>query len=245
FPEPVDNALLTLERDRVEASAVIGQRADWIRSERIAPTQWKLLLPVREEMSPNMTLSVAYVKNGDYVFQNQGVLVEQPRIALAFRTAKAVYAPGETVEVDVTTTLAGKPVPSEVTVGVVDEMIYVLQPEIAPSIDDFFYHPRRNNVRTSASLSFIGYDLATSKLGALPSGRQVNQRAIKVLERPRRDNVDTAAWQPQLVTDASGHARFSFTMPDSLTRWRITGRAIEAQGAVGQQVAWVRSDKPF
>ncbi len=245
FPDKIDQALLTLERDRVEASAVLGRNADWIRSERVAPNQWKLSLAVREEMSPNMTLSVAYVKNGDYVFENQGLLVEQPRIALEFKADKAVYAPGDTVNVDLTATLAGKPVQAEVAVGVVDEMIYVLQPEIAPSIEEFFYHPRRNNVRTSASLSFIGYDLATSKLGQLPSSRQVNQRAVKVLERPRRDNVDTAAWLPRLSTDAGGHVRFSFTMPDSLTRWRITARALDAGGNVGQQLAWVRSDKPF
>ena len=245
FPEPVDHALLTLERDRVEATALMGQSADWIRSERLAPTQWKFTLPVRDAMSPNMTLSVAYVKNGDYVFQNQGIMVEQPRIALAFVSDKAVYEPGDTVTIDVSTTLAGKPVAADVAVGVVDEMIYVLQPEIAPSIGDFFYHPRRNNVRTSASLSFIGYDLATSKLGTLPGARQVNDRAVKVLERPRRDNVDTAAWEPHLATDASGHVSFSFTMPDSLTRWRITGRAMDAAGTVGQQVDWVRSDKAF
>ncbi len=245
FPEPIDNALLTLERERVEASALLGQSADWVRSERLSPTQWKLSIPVRETMSPNMTVSVAYIKRGDYVFQNQGLMVEQPRIALSFKADKAVYAPGETVTVDVNTTLAGKPVAADVTVGVVDEMIYVLQPEIAPTIDDFFYHPRRDNVRTSASLSFIGYDLATNKLGTLPSSRQVNERAIKVLERPRRDNIDTAAWMPRLATDASGRARFTFKMPESLTRWRITGRAIEAGGAVGQRVDWVRSDKNF
>jgi uncharacterized protein YfaS (alpha-2-macroglobulin family) len=245
FPEPVDNALLTLERDRVESSALLGQRAEWVRSERLGPTQWKATLQVREDMSPNMTLSVAYVKNGDQVFQNQGVLVEQARVALDFKTEKAVYAPGETVHVDVSASLAGRPVAADVSVGVVDEMIYVLQPEIAPGIDEFFFHPRRNNVRTSASLSFIGYDLATRKLGELPSKRHVNERAVKVLERPRRDNVDTAAWVPRLSTDAQGHARFSFKMPDSLTRWRITGRAMEGNGAVGQQVAWVRSDKPF
>ncbi len=245
FPEPIDNALLSLERDRVEATALLGQRAPWVQSERVSPTQWKLLLPVREHMSPNMTLSVAYVKSGDYVFQNQGVMVEQPRIALTLKTDKAVYLPGDTVTVDVTTTLSGKAVGAEVTVGVVDEMIYVLQPEIAPTIDEFFFHPRRNNVRTSASLSFIGYDLATSKLGEVPSSGQVNQRAIKVLERPRRDNIDTAAWVPRLVTSPEGRARFSFTMPDSLTRWRITARAMDAGGNVGQQLGWVRSDKPF
>lgn len=245
FSEPVDHALLTLERDRVEGTAQLGTTAAWVRSERISPTQWKLHVPVRESMSPNVTLSIAYVRNGDYVFQNQGLLVEQPRIELGFHTAKAVYAPGERVDVDVTSMLAGKPVSADVNVGVVDEMIYVLQPEIAPRIEDFFFHPRRDNVRTSASLSFIGYDLATSKLGEAPRRGQVNERAVKVLERPRRDNVDTAAWLPRLTTDSSGHARFSFTMPDSLTRWRVTGRAIDAGGDVGQQVAWVRSDKPF
>ena len=245
FPETVENALVTLERDQVEETALLGAGASWLRSERIAPAQWKFTLPITEAMSPNMTLSVAYVKNGDYVFQNQGVLVEQAQVALAFKTDKPVYAPGETVTVDVTTALGGKPVPAEVAVGVVDEMIYVLQPEIAPGIGEFFYHPRRDNVRTSASLAFIGYDLATSKLGTLPSPRQINERAVKVLERPRRDNIDTAAWQPRLTTDAQGRARFTFTMPDSLTRWRITGRAIEAGGAVGQQTAWLRSDKAF
>lgn len=245
FPEAVDHALVTLERDRVEAVATLGQPAEWVKSQRLSPTTWKLQLPVREAMSPNMTLSVAYVKNGDYVFQNQGLRVEQPRIVLDFRMPKAQYEPGEVVEVDVSTTLAGKPVAADLSVSVVDEMIYVLQPEIAPAIDEFFFHPRRNNVRTSASLAFIGYDLATNRLGELPAGNRVNSRAIKVLERPRRDNVDTALWLPLLTTDAQGRAHFRFTMPDSLTRWRITGRAMEPRGNVGQQQAWVRSDKAF
>lgn len=249
FPQPTADALLTLERDRVEQAMPFGAPAGGIAIERLNPTQWRVRVPVTEAMSPNVTLSVAAVKDGDYVFQNQGLLVEQPRIEVALRTAKPVYAPGETVELEVSTTLAGAPVPAEVAVGVVDEMIYVLQPEIAPTIDEFFFHPRRNNVRTSASLAFIGYDLATRKLGELPSPRQVNERAIKVQERPRRDDVDTAAWQPRLVTDATGRARMRFTMPDALTRWRITGRAIApegpAAGLVGQQVAWVRSDQPF
>ena len=245
FPEVVEHALVTLERDRVEATAMLGQPAEWVKSQRLSPTTWKLQLPVREAMSPNMTLSVAYVKNGDYVFQNQGLRVEQPRIALDFRTPKAQYEPGEVVEVDVRTLLAGKPVAADLSVSVVDEMIYVLQPEIAPAIDEFFFHPRRNNVRTSASLAFIGYDLATGRLGELPAANRVNSRAIKVLERPRRDNVDTALWLPRLATDAQGRAHFRFTMPDSLTRWRITGRAMEARGNVGQQQAWVRSDKSF
>jgi uncharacterized protein YfaS (alpha-2-macroglobulin family) len=126
----------------------------------------------------------------------------------------------------------------------VDEMIYVLQAEIAPSIDDFFYHLRRNNVRTAASQSFISYDLAVSRSKGAPEPHSVSERRVKVLERPRRDEVDTAFWKPSLQTDAGGRARFTFVMPDALTRWRITGRALGGEGLVGQRTAYVRSDKP-
>lgn len=245
FPEPVDSALLTLERDRVEQSALLQDGGKWVDVRRIALTQWRARIPVSEDFAPNMTLSVAYVKNGEWAFQNRGILVEQPRIQVTFTTDKEIYRPGETVKVRVETRVDGRPVPAEVSVGVVDEMIYVLQPEITPNIFDFFYHPRRNNVRTHSSLQFIGYDLASYRQGAPPARGGSRERGIKVLERPRRDNVDTAYWNGRISTDSNGRASFTFVMPDSLTRWRITGRAMSAQGLVGQRSAYLRSEKPF
>jgi alpha-2-macroglobulin len=245
FPVEVANALLTLERDKVEQSALLGRSSNWVRLEKVTPTQWRARLTVKEEHAPNITFSVTYVKDGDYVFQNQGIKVAQPKVQLEFRMDKTTYAPGETVNVEVLASAKGKPVAAAtVAVGVVDEMIYVLQPEIAPDISEFFYHPRRNNVRTSASLSFIGFDQSRPRTGKGPSRQQVHERALKVLERPRREEVDTAYWNPRLTTDGEGRARFSFVMPDSLTRWRITGRAIEAGGLVGQKLAYLRSEKP-
>jgi alpha-2-macroglobulin len=241
FPEPVEEALLTLERDRVEQAALMGNARGWVRATKLAPTQWRARVPVRAEYAPNITLSVVYVKNGDYVFQNQGLQVAQPRVEVALRTLKEAFAPGETVQVEVATTVKGKGAPATVVVSVVDEMIYALQPEIAPDIHDFFYHPRRNNVRTASSLSFIGYDLAATRAKGAPARSSVSERRVKVLERPRREDVDTAFWQPALRTDASGRARFSFVMPDSLTRWRVTGRAFTADGTVGQRTAHLRS----
>ncbi len=55
-----------------------------------------------------------------------------------------------------------------------------------------------------------------------------------MLERPRREEVDTAAWMPSLTTDKQGKAYFTFLMPDSLTRWRITARGMNGDGLVGQ-----------
>ncbi|MDR2208088.1 MAG: alpha-2-macroglobulin family protein [Azoarcus sp.] len=265
FSDPVDEALLTLERDRVEASALLsaaqGKNADWISAERLAPNQWRARVPVTENLAPNMTFSVAYVKAGEYVFQNAGLVVEVPRLALDIKPAKTVVKPGETVEVDIDVSLAGKPVQAALTVSVVDEMIYALQPEIAPDMVEFFQHIRRNNVRTSASLNFITYDEAADYANDAarqpPARHQYNERAIKVLERARRDDTDTAAWVPTLLTDENGRARFTFKMPDALSRWRITVRAVALdkkpprgksprQDAVyGQRAAWMQSDKPL
>uniref|UniRef100_E1TFI2 Alpha-2-macroglobulin domain protein n=1 Tax=Burkholderia sp. (strain CCGE1003) TaxID=640512 RepID=E1TFI2_BURSG len=246
FPLPVDDALLTLERDNVERRALLSAGGDWLQLQRVTPSQWKARIKVGEDFAPNMTFSVLYVHAGEYAFQNAGIVVAQPQIELNVKSDKPVYGPGDTVTLSLYSTLNGKPEAANLTVSVVDEMVYVLQPEIAPNIVDFFYHPRRNNVRTSSSLSFIAYDLARSPLKGAPGGPQranYNERGVKVLERPRRDDQDTAAWEGNLKTDANGHATMTFRMPDSLARWRITVRAAAPDGMVGQRTAYVRSDK--
>lgn len=245
FPEPVSDALLSLERDKVEATALLSKGGDWLKMEKLSDTQYRARVPVKDSFTPNLTFSVLYTKGGQYSFQNAGIKVITPQIDVAIATDKDTYQPGDTVTVDLTTQFAGKPVPAHLTVSVVDEMVYALQPEVAPTIDQFFYHPRRNNVRTSASLSFISYDVALPGSPGAPGKANRSERGVKVLERPRREDVDTAAWQPELLTDASGKTRFSFKMPDSLTRWRITARAIADDGAVGQKKQFVRSEKPL
>lgn len=243
FPEPVSDALLSLERDKVEATALLSKGGDWLKMEKLSDTQYRARIPVKDSFAPNLTFSVLYTKGGQYSFQNAGIKVIAPQIDVAIATDKDTYQPGDTVTVDLTTQFAGKPVPAHLTVSVVDEMVYALQPEVAPTIDQFFYHPRRNNVRTSASLSFISYDVALPGTPGAPGKANRSERAVKVLERPRREDVDTAAWQPELLTDANGKTRFSFKMPDSLTRWRITARAIADDGQVGQKKQFVRSEK--
>lgn len=245
FPEPVSDALLSLERDKVEATALLSKGGDWLKMEKLSDTQYRARIPVKDNFAPNLTFSVLYTKGGQYSFQNAGIKVIAPQIDVAIVTDKEAYQPGDTVSVDLTTQFAGKPIPAHLTVSVVDEMVYALQPEVAPTIDQFFYHPRRNNVRTSASLSFISYDVALPGSPGAPGKANRSERGVKVLERPRREDVDTAAWQPELVTDADGKTRFTFKMPDSLTRWRITARAIADDGQVGQKKQFLRSEKPL
>lgn len=247
FPEDVDQALLSLERDKVEKTALISDGASWVTTRRISPTQWEADVKVTDEYAPNITLSAVYVRNGEYVFQNLGLKVEQSRLSIRVRPDKENYMPGDKVTLDLTATVDGKAsANTPLYLSVVDEMVYVLQKELEPEIFDFFYHPRRNNVRTSASLQFIGYDLAKAPAsGLLPSHTQTPHRSIKLQERPRRDDKDTAFWMPEIKTDSKGHARVTFTMPDSLTRWRITVRGMNRAGIVGQNKSYILSDKPY
>jgi uncharacterized protein YfaS (alpha-2-macroglobulin family) len=224
---------------------LLSKGGDWLKMEKLSDTQYRARIPVKDAFAPNLTFSVLYTKGGQYSFQNAGIKVITPQIDVAISTDKESYQPGETVSVDLTTQFAGKPMAAHLTVSVVDEMVYALQSEVAPTIDQFFYHPRRNNVRTSASLSFISYDVALPGSPGAPGKANRSERGVKVLERPRREDVDTAAWQPELLTDANGKTRFTFRMPDSLTRWRITARAIADDGQVGQKKQFVRSEKPL
>jgi alpha-2-macroglobulin len=248
FPETVADALLTLERDSVEAYGRLQSSNGLGTVKKINDRQWEVSVKVATEFAPNITFSVAYVYGSEFGFQNAGIAVEQPSISVSIKTDKPSYQPGETVTVDITTTSDGQAVSSMLTIGAVDEMVYVLQPEIAPGIVEFFYHPRRNNVRTHTSLAFISYDEAGIPNGGAPRSRSTLERGIKLLERPRRDERDTAYWIPSLKTNAQGAVRVSFKVPDALTRWRITARAVGLSGSdglVGERRAYFQSNKPI
>lgn len=249
FPDAVDDALLTLERDRVEAYGRLADSGGMARVRRLNDRQWEARVPVQAAHAPNITFSVAYVKGADFGFQNAGIVVEQPALQVALKTDKSSYLPGETVTVDIATADAtGRPVPAVLSIAAVDEMVYALQPELAPTVQEFFHHLRRNNVRTHSSLSFISFDEAVDPRDAGAAPRPAQERGVKLLERPRRDERDTATFQPTVRTGADGRARITFQVPDALTRWRLTAKGYgvdAADGLMGEKRVFFQSDKPF
>jgi len=62
--------------------------------------------------------------------------------------------------------------------------------------------------------------------GQMPSGQLP-------LTRLREHFRETATWVPQLRTDETGTARVAFTLPDSLTRYRLTSVALTKVSEVG------------
>lgn len=247
FPEEISQALVTLERDKVEKSGLITHSHDWIKFDKKSDKQWIASIPITESFKPNIIFSVAYILNGQFYFQNKGLQIKPNEIEIAVDPNKKSYLPGETVTVNFETTLDGNPHSSVLTVSVVDEMVYMIQPEIAPKITDFFYHPKRNQVRTSSSLNFHTYDAAVPPTSFGPNYSSYNERGLKpgIQERPRRENTDTAFWATNIRTDSNGKGQVSFVMPESLARWRITIRAIDDQGGVGQKKSFITSAQDF
>ncbi|MES2964345.1 MAG: MG2 domain-containing protein [Bdellovibrionota bacterium] len=250
FPGKAEDALLTLERNEVSSYGRLAKAAKWFKAERVGDTQWKIDVPIEASFAPNVIFSVASSFGGEFGFQNKGLVVKKPTIDITFKPNKTTYAPGEKVVIDMETKMGGKALAAMVAVGVVDEMIYVLQPEIAPPIGDFFHHLRRNQVRTTSSLSFYSFNPATSDVATDSSSAA--HRDLKLMqERARRDTRDTAFWNGKIKTDANGKARFEFVMPDALTRWRITARAISitgtsgSEGAVGESKGYLLSNQDY
>ena len=140
------------------------------------------------------------------------------------------------------TDLDGQPKPGvEVALSVVDEGVYALQPEIRPSIVDFFFPLPRLNFSSFHNLNLQGYGYADAittpnfSLGAL---KPRTKRALR-LEK------DTAAFLPHLVTGADGTVDAAFTLPSNETIWRVTAVALGPEGEVGESVGEFRTQAKY
>jgi len=199
-------------------------------------------LEIVEGMQPNCFVAVAMFYNDRYYNESKPIIVppEQQFLNVSVETDKAHYLPGEEATFMITTTdYKNKGISAEISVGVVDEAIYALSPDATTDIKKFFYGKRWNNVGTYNSLyfSFYGYSSKVEKekkpntaVGALKGAKDFVEANV------RKDFKDTAHWSPAIRTDASGKAVVRLTMPDNLTTWRTTVRAVTEETHVGSIV---------
>ncbi len=126
----------------------------------------------------------------------------------------------------------GRGVRAEVSLGVVDKAIYALQTELRPAILDFFYPLTRLNVSNFYSMDFQGYGYGDA---IAMKARHFDFASVKPPTHPPSDKErDTAYWNPRIVTDETGEARVTFTMPSNATLWVATAVAADARGRFGE-----------
>lgn len=210
-------------------------------------------VPIEPSYAPNVFLNVTYVQSGDMYTQDQMLVVpaRDRLLNLEVIPNKKEYKPREAVDYTVVARNAdGSPAAgAEVSLGVVDESIYSIRPESAGDIRREFYGRRYNGVQTTFSVSyyFTGYagkkkiDLAQNKrayqLADFKNDGELVQPMI------RRIFKDTAFWQPNVVTGPDGKATVKVELPDNLTTWRATARAVTADTRVGTTIQKVVARK--
>ena len=210
-------------------------------------------VPIERRFAPNVYLNVTYVKNDDMIAESQllAVPARDRMLKLDVIPNKKEYKPRDVASYTVLARNAdGSPASgAEVSLGVVDEAIYSIQPENAGNIKREFYGRRYNEVQTSLSVryTFTGYS------GSQPIDLALNKKAYQLadfknetpLAEPtiRKEFKDTAFWQPDLVTGADGKVTVQFKLPDNLTTWRATARAVTADTRVGSAVQKVIARK--
>ncbi|OLE53598.1 MAG: hypothetical protein AUG51_12070 [Acidobacteria bacterium 13_1_20CM_3_53_8] len=209
-------------------------------------------VPIEQRFEPDVFLSVAYVRD-DEMYSEDHVLSVPARermLDLQIIPNKAEYKPRETASYTILARNSdGSPAANaEVSFGVVDEAIYSIEPEAAGNIRHEFYGQRSNEVQTNLSndFTFTGYagdrpaNLARNK----PSYQLADFKNSESSEPTvRRDFRDTAFWQPDVITGADGRATVEVALPDNLTTWRATARAVTDDTRVGSAVQKVLARK--
>ncbi len=210
-------------------------------------------LPIEERHVPNVYLSVTYVRGGEMFEQSRSLAVPARAkfLRLDLIPDKRQYKPREPASWTVLARDAdGKPAAGvEVSLGVVDESIYSIAADNSGDIRRGFYGTRYNGVSTgfSSSFTFTGY--SGKKEMQLTQNRRARQLADFKNESQyaevtiRKEFRDTAFWAPEVVTGPDGRATAKMILPDNLTTWRATARAVTADLRVGSRIDRVLSRK--
>jgi len=206
-------------------------------------------LKIEEKHQPNFAFAVAMLANNNFYNGSKNVIVipEEKFLYLEITTDKETYRPQDDGELIIKVTdQNGDGVETELSVGIVDESIYALAPDLTPDMRKVFFGKRPNRVTTHSSVYFRFYGYARGTDAGMAGEMDAmaarlgfgDVKADKYKEaRVRKDFRDTMFWQAHVRTNSKGLARLRIHFPDNLTTWRITARAISEDTRVGQEVS--------
>lgn len=219
--QPGGSVWLTTEAESLITSQVVP----------LNDKQVKVDIPVTRALAPNCFVNVSYVCEKKFVTATRQLVVDRGdrKLGVKVTTDRKQVQPGESVDVHIVTTdQKGHPVPSELSLSVVDESIYAIKADRTNLLTDFY--PRRiNAVRTSFSFPEIYLD------GGDKGGANVAVRT---------KFMDTAFWADAITTGADGTANVKVKLPDNLTEWRFTAIGVTDATAVGMDRAKIIAKKP-
>jgi alpha-2-macroglobulin len=252
--EPGDTARILVQTPLPEGRYLVTIEREGILDERVVTLEGSarlLEVPIKEEYLPVVYISLASysVRSGEpthtyfepdldkpkgyFGITPVQVSPEGRRIDLELTRDKKTYLPGEEATLTVTAKRGGKPFAgAEVALvaadrGVLDLISYRIQDPVG-----FFYNSSRFplGVRGADSRSLlidpVTYEVKDLRGGDAGDGKMEEQQEAASLKE-RKDFNPTALFEPFLVTDEEGKATVTFTLPDTLTRYRVTAVAVK------------------
>jgi len=242
---PVDGArgLVTVERGRILDRAI-----------RDFPTNSTTLeITIEDRFVPDVFVSVVLFKpptaanplpSVKFGYVQLKVDNDNRRLRIKIESDRDTYAPGDLATYRITTTDAsGRGVPAEMSLALVDKAIRALAVDRTEPGIQAFWSERGLAVRMGDSFAASidrANELAIDRSG--PGGKGGGGGEQDAL---RRNFVNTAYWNPAFRTDAAGEGAVTVKLPDTLTTWHLTVRAITQDTLTGDEDHEVVARKPL
>lgn len=252
FAEPA-LAWLTIER-----GTVIEERVVTVEGSTL------LDIPITSDFAPNVFVTVTAIKPAHpdsteerYADIRIGIaeLVVPPDellLNITLTPQEELYGPGDTAVYDVQVTDSrGSGVQAEVSLALVDLAVLSLLEDNAPPIGEAFYarQPYRSQIGSGLFVSGEGLEVEIPQEGGGGGGGGGDQAmpvaALEEEDDVRREFPDTAYWEAKLLTDENGQATVEIPLPDTLTIWRLSSKAVTADTLVGQSFVDIQATLPL
>ena len=214
-------------------------------------------LPISPQYAPNIFVSVTAVKpvtredeENPYADIRLGIselLVPPDQFALDVNLTpqEELFMPGDTAVYDVLINDSdGNPVIADFSLALVDLAVLTLKDDNAPPILEAFYSPQpyRSQVGSGLFISGEGLEpeipLEGGGLGGGGGGGEMAEAVPKLdteeEDEARSDFPDTAYWEASVKTGGDGRATVEIPLPDSVTTWRLSSKAVTNDTKVGQ-----------
>ncbi|MGN0739368.1 MAG: MG2 domain-containing protein [Treponema sp.] len=250
--KPGETARLLLESPLAEGDYIITVERDSILSSElrhIDSSCTQIEIPVKEEYLPVVYVSICSYSvrkekpshqygetdlgkpKGYYGVTALNVDLKTASFDVEVSKEKQTYRPGEKITLELKATKNGRPLKNaELTVMVVDRAVIDLINYHVKDPLSYFYNS------SNYPLCVIGgdsrnllMDPVTYKVKSLQGGDSLSMNTLmegaasaSEKEIERKDFKPTALFEPVVMTDKNGIAKVTFTLPDSLTTYRVT-----------------------
>ena len=240
-PVPDGEYLVTIERegileyDRVEIDGSVGLIEVPITGEHVPVVYVALSGNTEREEPPESYFEPDLGKpEGVFGIVELAVNPSPYELQVTIDPDREMYRPGSDGTIGVEVTHAGEPVESaEVTLlavdrGVLDLVGYRVPDPLARFYDSsLFPLAVRGADSRSRLIDPVTYDIENLRGGG--GGKEAAEAADMAVDLQERDDFrPLALFEPELQTDSDGYAEARFNWPDTLTTYRITAVAMEA-----------------